>query len=442
MGGEPPSVSSRVKISGGTMQTAAADSRLSRTCSAWSRFWFTPSDPTVLGAIRIITGLVAFYTLIGYSLDLQEFVGQYAWHDLDLRNEEVRESPIVKVPFDWPSIKPRELTTPEEKKYQLYYRQKWGDDPPLPYPKTAEEAKGIDDYRARWGVDPRALLGKGQPVWSVWFHVTDPFWMNVVQSGFVFCGLLFTIGCATRLTNAITWFAVLSFIHRDPASLFGADTMMAVLLLYLMIGPSGAALSVDRLVTSWWARRQGLPAPKPCPSVSANLAVRLVQIHACIIYGAAGLAKLQGQSWWYGIAPWGALANFEFTPMEYPLYVDFLRFLAKTRWLYELTMTIGALGTLAFEIGYPFLIWRPAFRTLWLWIAVLLHAGIGMFLGLRTFSFVMLAFNVAFVSPGTVRWALKKVWPSTWSTDDKAAERQRGDEKTAEEQKGQQIALS
>jgi Vitamin K-dependent gamma-carboxylase len=424
------------------MPTAATESRLSPSCSAWNRFWYTPSDPRVLAAIRIITGLIALYTLIGYSLDLQEFVGQYAWYDLDSRIEEVNNAPFVNVPFDWPAIKPREPANPEEQKYQLYYSQKWGDDPPWPYPKTAEEAKAIDDYRARWGVDPRALLDKGQPVWSVWFHVTDPFWMNVVQGGFVLCGLLFTIGCATRLTSVVTWFAVLSFIHRDPASLFGADTMMAVLLLYLMIGPSGAALSVDRLLTSWWARRRGLPAPEPRPSVSANLAIRLIQIHACIIYGAAGLAKLQGQAWWYGIAPWGTLANFEYTPMQYPLYVDFLRFLAKTRWLYESTMTIGALGTLVFEIGYPFLIWRPAFRTIWLWIAVLLHAGIGMFLGLRTFSFLMLAFNLAFVSPGTVRWAVEKFWPSKWAMEDKAGEKQGNNEKSAQGQKGQQAAFS
>jgi hypothetical protein len=303
----------------------------------------------------------------------------------------------------------RKAETPEELEYQKAYFKRWGEPAPLPYPRSAAEAKVFDDYRARWGVDPRNVLSKGQPIWSVWFHVTDPFWMSVVQGGFILCSLLFAIGCATRLTSVFTWFAILSFIHRDPASLFGADTMLAVLLLYLMIGPSGAVLSVDHRLACWWAKRQGLPGPEPRPSVSANLALRLIQVHICIIYGAAGLSKLQGNSWWTGAAPWGTLANFEFTPMEYPAYVAFLRFLAHIRWLYELTMTVGALGTLVFEIGYPFLIWRPAFRKVWLWLAVLLHAGIGMFLGLRTFSILMLAFNLAFVSPATVRWALRRL---------------------------------
>ena len=100
----------------------------------------------------------------------------------------------------------------------------------------------------------------------------------------------------------------------------------------------------------------------------------------------------------------GTLANFEYSPMQFPVYIAMLKMLAQMHWLFEISMTIGALGTLAFEIGYPFAIWRPALRSLWLWIAVLLHLGIGMFMGLRTFSLMMLGFNLAFVATETVRW--------------------------------------
>jgi len=206
------------------------------------------------------------------------------------------------------------------------------------------------------------------------------------------------VGFGTRITSVLTWFGALSYIHRDPASLFGADTMMNILLLYLMIGPSGATLSVDRLLERWWARRRGLPVPVVEPSVSATLALRLIQIHVCIIYLAAGLSKLQGQAWWTGTAPWGTIANPEYAPMQYSPYVSFLKTVVATRWTFELAMTISSLSTLAFEIGYAFLIWRPGFRKLLLCYAVLLHFGIGMFMGLKTFSILMLAFNMAFCS--------------------------------------------
>jgi len=46
-------------------------------CGAgWNRFWFTPTDPIVLGAVRIATGLMALYWQLSYTPDLVEFFGR------------------------------------------------------------------------------------------------------------------------------------------------------------------------------------------------------------------------------------------------------------------------------------------------------------------------------------------------------------------------------
>ena len=58
----------------------------------------------------------------------------------------------------------------------------------------------------------------------------------------------------------------------------------------------------------------------PAATVSANLALRLIQLHLVLIYGMAGLAKLQGQAWWSGMAIWGTLAAGEFSLLR--LYLD------------------------------------------------------------------------------------------------------------------------
>ena len=395
------------------MLTANA-SRLSRMYAAWDRFWFTPADPTVLGAIRFVTGVIALYTMIAYSYDLHDLIGANAWMDLNLRASLYRDGPLQKITFDWSEDVARSAVTDEEKSYYETYQLKHGSPPPGPYPRSAQEAQAIDDYMAHWGIDPRTLMGKGRPLWSVWFHVTDPTAMAVVHGGFVLCSFLFAIGCGTRLTAAITWFATLCYIHRAPASVFGADTMINILLMYLTIGPSGAALSVDRLIAGWRAKRQGLAPPALKPMVSANLAVRLIQIHACIIYLSAGLSKLQGQMWWTGLAPWFILANFEYSPMNSPLYVTFLRDLAKNRLVFETATAALALGTLVFEIAYPFVIWRPSLRKLVLWMAVGMHAGIGLFMGLKTFAVLMLAFNLAFVAPESICWAIDWFLPKSW----------------------------
>jgi hypothetical protein len=405
------------------MNLTALTDRLSKMYAGWSRFWFTPSDPTVLSAIRVVTGAIVCYTLLAYSFDLQALVGPDAWTDLKLRQEQYREAPVPYIPLDWTDSQHfRPPETPEQKLYFESYLRTWGMPPPLPYPKSAEESKEYDDYHLRWGVDPRLTVGKGRPIWSLWFHIVDPTWMAIVHGLIVFCSFLFMIGFGTRVTSVLTWFGALSYIHREPAALFGVDTMMNVLLLYLMIGPSGATLSVDRLLERWRARRRGLPVPPLTPSVSANLALRLIQIHVCIIYVSAGLSKLQGQSWWTGIAPWGTIANPEYSPMQHPQYVWFLKQLVKTRWMFEIAMTTASLTTLAFEIGYPFLIWRPAFRKLILGFAVILHLGIGTLMGLKTFSMLMLAFNIAFLQPETVWWALGKLTPRRWRDETPEAE--------------------
>src|SRR5262249_37435658 len=148
------------------------------------------------------------------------------------------------------------------------------------------------------------------------------------------------------------WLGMLSYIHRSPTSLFGMDTILVVVVLYLCIGPCGAALSVDQWLRRAWAARQALrhhqPVPtdgRPAPSISANVATRLLQIHVCMIYAASGLSKLLGSSWWSGGAVWGTVANYEFSPMDVPAYMAMLRYITQHRWLAELLMTSGTYFT-------------------------------------------------------------------------------------------------
>jgi len=251
---------------------------------------------------------------------------------------------------------------------------------------------------------------QGNHIWWIWFNVTDPVWMWVVNSTVLTFMLFFAIGFCTQITAVLTWLAMLSYINRAQTSLFGMDAIMVVIVLYLMIGPSGSALSVDRLIARYRAirraRKAHLPRPEaqpPVPSVSANLAIRLLQVHFCIIYLVAGLSKLQGPMWWNGTAVWATMVNFEFCPMRNRLYADALRFLAEHRWLWEMVTTGGTLFTLVFEISFPFLIWNPRLRRLVITAAVLLHLGIALVMGLVSFSIIMLTGVLSFVPSEAVR---------------------------------------
>jgi hypothetical protein len=130
----------------------------------------------------------------------------------------------------------------------------------------------------------------------------------------------------------------------------------------------------------------------------------MMQIHLCIIYFIAGISKLQGASWWNGTAVWSVLGNYEFAPMNLPLYNDALRFLGRNQAVFETCITCACLFTLAFEIGYAFLIWKKSTRWLFLAGAIFLHGFIGLFMGLKTFSLLMLIFNMAFLRREEISW--------------------------------------
>jgi hypothetical protein len=338
---------------------------------AWDRFWFKPSDPVVLGLIRLCTGIAVVYVHLMYTPDLLSYVGKDAWLD--------HGGPGSAMYF---------------LRYEVaFYAQPWG-------------------WEAPQRMDSLAV-GRGHYLWSVYFHLKDP--ASVYAAHFAIVGVmaLFAAGLWTRVTSVLTWAGAMCYLQRAPTLLFGMDTMMNLLLIYLMVGPSGAALSVD----SWLRRRRERAAglgdrPSP-PLATATLATRLIQINFCMIYLASGTSKLLGSAWWNGTAVWGTMANSYFAPLNQGWYLWAMEFISRHRVLWELTMTAGCVFTLFVEIGLPFLIWNRRWRWWMVCGSVLLHIGIGVCMGLVTFSLCMLCMVMAFIPPEAVRERLDR-FASAW----------------------------
>jgi hypothetical protein len=358
----------------------------------WNQFWFGPSDPIVLGMIRIVTGSILLLVLLFTIPWLHDFYGPDGWVDLATMNHFRHE-----MPWNLPDNRFEEPL----------------DNIRVPEPIRPEQANrpGIQDYRGRWGIDPTAVWSEGLTVFSLYYHVTDPWAVTLLHITFILVALAFTLGLASRFTAVLAWVGFLSYIHRVPASGFGMDTMVALLLLYLMIGPSGAALSLDRWLARRRAKRAGEPfQDNPPPSSSATFVLRLLQIHFCMIYLASGTSKLQGPAWWSGTAIWQTLSNYEFGGPRGPLTHELLVQLAQQRWLWELVVGGGCLFTLALELSLPYLIWIRSWRWLMMIGSVLLHTGIALSMGgLGTFSLAMLAMLLAFMPPETARWLVQQV---------------------------------
>jgi len=285
-------------------------------------------------------------------------------------------------------------------------------------PDDATERGKLVDYLEYWHGDRRRADHLGVNVVSIWFHVTDPAAMNAVHGTILLIIVLFTLGVCTRVTSVLVWLAAMGYLHRTNQVLFGMDTMMNILLIYLMIGNSGAALSVDRLVARYRAARASIRrcgtideptraflAGAPL-STGANLGVRLIQVHFCFIYMAAGLSKLKGDGWWNGAAFWDVMISPEFTLMKYQWFEEFVRKIASIKPLYHTITMFGVWFTWGLEISFPFLVWTRL-RPLMVWMGVLLHAGIGMLMGLNVFELYMMTMLLVFFPPGVIRDRLR-----------------------------------
>jgi hypothetical protein len=238
--------------------------------------------------------------------------------------------------------------------------------------------------------------------------------MALVHTGILILIVLFTIGLFTRVMSVLVWVATVGYIHRSQQVLFGMDTMMNIILFYLMIGNSGAALSIDRLIARYRATRASLRRSGtidantrtflayPPPSANAGFAVRLIQVHFCFIYLAAGLSKLKGAAWWDGRAFWDVIANPEFTLMPYSWYRTLLQGVSSVKPLYYTITSFAVWSTLFVEIATPFLLWT---RLRWfvILLAAAMHAVIGVLMGLNLFELMMIVMLIAFFPDRVIR---------------------------------------
>jgi uncharacterized membrane protein YphA (DoxX/SURF4 family) len=307
--------------------------------NGWQRFWFLPRDPATLCVIRICVGLLLLYTHAVWTLDWGGFFGPQGWLDQAARREQ--------------------------------YMMPAGVEPPPMIRWTWTHFDWIQNQSVLWGLH-WAALG-------------------------VFT--LLVLGVWSRPVAFVSWLITISYTQRNPQAMFGLDGINTMLSMYLWLGPCGAWYSVD----AWWKRKKeqgrgGDPVQRPIElSITANIAIRLIQCHMCLIYLFSALGKLQGESWWVGTAIWGAVANREYQSWD-------------ATWLATWPLLGSAIThiTVLWELTYPVLVWPRLWRPLVLAMALGVHLGIGLWMGMMSFGLAMIVGNMAFVESYYVRTLLDR----------------------------------
>ena len=322
----------------------------------WNRFWFSLADPAPLAVIRIAIGLLLVYSHAVWALNSDSFFGDGSW----LNSESV----------------------------------------------SAIQAGGYSTSALWWADGSLTLIA-------------------AVHGVALVNALLLTFGLWSRFAAPVAFLLTASFANRNPAALYGFDQVLGFVTLYLCVNPGHGWLSIDRWrefrrrekdAGSHGVRDSEIAVSRP--SVSANIATRLIQLHLCLIYLVAGLAKLKGAAWWSGVAFWGAIGNLEYQTLDITWLVD-----------WPMIVSLLTVSALAWEISYAALVWNRWTRPLVLAFGVRVHAGIAVCFGMMTFGLAMVVANVAFVSPSVIRSLFVRNEVDPWAAALKrSSERQFSDE--------------
>ena len=127
--------------------------------------------------------------------------------------------------------------------------------------------------------------------------------------------------------------------------------------------------------------------------------------------GGTALIVEHSETWWDGTAMWYSVGNYEYQSIDMTWIGGFPRL-----------FTAMSHTTLFWEIFYCALIWPRRTRPIVLVIAVAVHGGIALTMGMMTFGFMMITANGIFIEPATVRRWLRLDASDAQSISDDAPE--------------------
>lgn len=225
---------------------------------------------------------------------------------------------------------------------------------------------------------------------------------------------LFMLGWRTRVLSVLFAVVVTSFHGRNIFITDGGDNLIVLMALYLMFTACGRRWSLDARRKRLRARADGrghqrsswLPARQQVVLVRGQLSVLLhncgmfvIAAQVCILYGCAGLYKVQGGTWRDG------------TALHYVLNLDLFRpwpGLSHLADSHQLLMAVVGYLTVLVQVACPFALFSRA-KYVVLVLLIGMHVAIAVMLGLPVFSGAMIIADTVFL-PDRFFQFLQRAW--------------------------------
>ncbi|MFC7266961.1 HTTM domain-containing protein [Streptomyces lutosisoli] len=239
-------------------------------------------------------------------------------------------------------------------------------------------------------------------------------WFEACYALTLVVSALFALGWHTRTVSVLFAVMVTSFHGRAVFMTDGGDNLIVLMALYLALTACGRRWSLDarrarlRCAATGagpvprWQRQAGLVRSRLATLVH-NCGMFVTAAQVCVLYGSAGLYKVQGSLWRDG------------TALHYVLHLDLFRpwpALSQLADGHALLLAVAGYLTVLVQVAFPFALFS---RLKYVTLALLLgmHLGIAVLLGLPVFSGAMIIADAVFL-PDDILVRLARAVRAPW----------------------------
>ncbi|GAA1986609.1 HTTM domain-containing protein [Catenulispora subtropica] len=249
----------------------------------------------------------------------------------------------------------------------------------------------------------------GQTGWFSILTLSDSTWYFELCYFFALVtAALFALGWRTRLTSVLFALVVASFHGRSIYMSDGGDNLIELMAIYLMVTDCGRRWSLDARRrprrSAPTAQRQLVIARRMLSTLLHNCGMFVIAAQVCVLYGAAGLYKVQGGLWRDG------------TALHYVLNLDLFQpwpALSAQVDSHLVFSAVAAYLTVLVQVAFPFAVFSRL-KYVVLCLLLTMHLGIAVLLGLPMFSGAMIIADAAFLSDSLITRAVaaaRRRWP-------------------------------
>ena len=244
-----------------------------------------------------------------------------------------------------------------------------------------------------------------QTGWSSFLTLSDSgaYFEACYTTALVVCAL-FLLGWRTRVTSILFAVVVASFHARAVFMTDGGDNLILLMAVYLTFTACGRRWSLDARRAARrmrpdpsggrrLRRADGKPRSRwgtvrgPLVTTVHNCGMFVIAAQVCLLYGSAGLYKVQGVSWQNG------------TALHYVVNLDLFRpwpALSALVDSHPLGLTVAGYLTVLLQVAFPFVLFgRLKYAVLVMLLGM--HLGIAVLLGLPFFSGAMIVADAVFL---------------------------------------------